>query len=109
MDAVKYFEERERLLNSLGRKESLCMGVYCYDCPFHTNTHCIVQRIESVEIVEKWSAEHPQKTILQDFLEKYPNAIMRKENDPCSCAQFLGYVKDCKRPCEDCWNTPLEG
>ena len=54
-----------------------------------------------------------QKTILQDFLEKYPNAPKEEDGKPMDiCPYHLGYApnKSCmKMNCEDCWNRPLEG
>lgn len=49
-----------------------------------------------------------QKTILQDFLEKYPNAKLRKGIPRGVCAEGLGYcVCDIDKSCFDCWNTPM--
>lgn len=107
MDALKYFEEKRRMLNSLGRKEGVCFGVRCDECYFKTKTGCIVHQIESVEIVEKWSAENPQKTILLDFLERYPNATLSSKGVPICCALHLGYLDKCEAICSDCWNRPL--
>lgn len=106
MDAIKYLKEKNRMCKKLKN---------CYNCPLYTYKKQDCSELErnepekAVGIVEKWSAENPQKTNLQDFLEKYPNAIMRDGNIPYNCAQFLGYVKDCKKPCKECWNRPLEG
>ena len=110
MDALKYFEEKRRMLNSLGRKEGVCFGVRCDKCYFKTKTGCIVHQIESVEIVEKWSAENPQKTILLDFLEKYPSVNVYAIVG-IICPDQLGYVKNenClgNGECYACWNRPL--
>lgn len=110
MDAVKYFEEKERMCKTL--KD-------CKKCPLqHIDLyqHCAVisqqNPKEAVEIVEKWSEEHPQKTILKDFLEKYPNADMGAIIDNLFCPKFFGYKIFCTEDCdksEDCWNRPLEG
>lgn len=113
MDAVKYFEEKRRMLNSLGRTGRACDGVKCAECPFCTqNSGCIMTELESLEIVEKWSLEHPQKTILQDFFEKFPKADMGAVIDNLFCPKFCGYEIACTEDCdksEDCWNRPLEG
>ena len=61
--------------------------------------------------VEKWSKEHPQKTRLQDFLEKYPDAPMQSEGRPQACCVMLGYCKNCldaNYSCTGCWNMPVE-
>lgn len=109
MDAVKYLKERSRMCKSFE---------VCSDgCPFRRedeNDFC--SRLidndfeQAVEIVEKWSKENPQKTILQDFLEKYPNARIDSKGRPVSCPENLGYPTDCELvKCCDCWNRPLEG
>lgn len=66
------------------------------------------------EIVEKWAVEHPQKTILQEFLEKYPDARVDKRGIPPElCPDDLGYSRAEKcgigsNICVKCWNKPLE-
>lgn len=113
MDALKYLKEKQRMCDKIKRD--------CYKCPLgQTNNgrkaNCEGLQLgypeESVEIVEKWSAEHPQKTILQDFLEKYPNALLNEAGVPESCCKNLGFLPMgyCSiTSCEDCWNRPLEG
>ena len=62
--------------------------------------------------VEQWSKEHPQRTRLQDFREKYPNVSMEADGTPAICCIDLGYRQyDCdplKENCVDCWNMPVE-
>lgn len=108
MDAVKYLKEKNRMtFNGAkifetihnGRRKSL--GAIEDDDPE-----------KAVEIVEKWSAENPEKTILQDFLEKYPDAPVYTEGQPRLCPQVLGYFEGvCTGDvsCKSCWNRPLEG
>lgn len=63
---------------------------------------------EAVAIVEKWSEEHPQKTILDDLLEKYPNAKVENGIQANACAMYLGYCEKCEPiTCRECWNRPL--
>ena len=125
MDAVKYFKEKRRMLNSLGRKFKICGGVLCSDCPFSNINNgkglpCSDFEAEYPEevvaIVEKWAAEHPPKTMLQDFLERYPNAPLDKiDGTPIICPYEIGYEERClDRDCNDigcvkCWNRPIEG
>lgn len=121
MDAVKYFKEKRRMLNSLGRIDGTCMGVNCSRCPLSgenngTKLACRYFEAEypeeAIAIVEKWAAEHPQKTIFQDFLEKYPNAPLDEiDGTPIICPYRLGYEekKGCTDSCIDCWNRPIEG
>lgn len=63
-----------------------------------------------VEFVERWSKNHPQKTRLQDFLEKYPNAPIEVDGTPKVCCENLGYSKDCNAEvdCVSCWNKVME-
>ena len=67
---------------------------------------------KAVELIEKWSKEHPERTYLTDFLEKYPNARMCENGYPTICPVSLGYEIDCPGPtseeCKDWWNTPIK-
>ena len=124
MDAVKYLKEKRRMLNSLGRKFGVCNGVLCSVCPFSNTNNgkglsCSDFEAEYPEevvaIVEKWAAEHPPKTMLQDFLERYPNAPLDKIGTPFICPYEIGYEEQrLDRNCNDigcvkCWNRPIEG
>ena len=35
--------------------------------------------------VERWTEEHPQRTRLEDFKEKYPHAMMETDGTPTIC------------------------
>jgi hypothetical protein len=109
MDAVKYLKERSRMCKSFED---------CSNCPFRRSGKTdFCSRLvgdgfeQAVAIVEKWSKEHPQKTMLQDFLEKYPNAPREGSGEPHICPSHLGYEEydDCEYSCIECWNRPLEG
>lgn len=125
MDAVKFLEEVKRMCDSYGSS--------CHDCEFRkvwrdhgrgTPHSCLAILAdypeESATIVEKWSAEHPQRTRLQDFLEKHPNAIILTNGLPMASPRSLGYCEEkdptmaclrceySKRGLEFCWNLPLE-
>ena len=92
----------------------------CSGCPLSSNNNGVGMNCteflmyhpeKAEEILTKWAEEHPQKTILQDFLEKYPNAKLDKNGFPKFCPFTLGF---CDNGCEvcvdvkDCWNRPLE-
>ena len=114
MDAVKYLKEKQRMCEKY---------IDCLDCPLdevkskHHITCIMTEKThseEAVEIVEKWSAENPQKTILMDFLEKYPNVQLNDYGCPSFCPSLLGYDrnKSClpdEMRCPACWSRPLEG
>lgn len=109
MDAIKYLQEKARMCDSFEG---------CADCLIIKDNDCSQLEMtcpeKAVAIVEKWAAEHPQKTIFQDFLEKYPNASLTSYGTPHICPCELGYEE--KKPeicfsrrCIDCWNRPIEG
>lgn len=52
-----------------------------------------------------------RKTMLEDFLEKHPNAILLEDGTPIICPYWLGYGEKEKKECGDdeveclkCWN-----
>ena len=116
------------LLNFKREHERMCLSntVSCTFCPFDkiagncSPVDLMLEDItkEMVEVLQKWSDEHQPKTLLEDFLEKYPNAKKRSVDGlPCFCPSLLGYknVKICTSPqfeygenCISCWNRLLE-
>lgn len=69
---------------------------------------------EAETILTKWQAEHPERTIADDFFEKHPKAMKGMDGAPLSCARKIGYVSICpcaeqdELDCERCWRRPLE-
>ncbi len=111
--------------NYLREKNRMC-DLYkgdCTNCPMNIRNNCLkvaCYRVMSrhpetaVEIVQKWSDEHPQKTRLDDLLEKYPNVPLT-DGLPRWIAPFhFGYCGECKE-CRmihsgaSCWNEPVDG
>lgn len=97
----------------------------CENCPLYNRNNgrklfCtdFLERYpeEAEKILSKWAEEHPQKTILMDFLEKYPNAKLDDDGTPEGpCPFHLGYddddnciYGDVYDSCKKCWNRPLE-
>lgn len=117
MDAVKFLEELKRMCKSCSDCRScpikdpvVCMFCDAIDTKIDCNDFS-----KSVAIVETWSDEHPVKTRLVDFLEKFPNASLSSEGLPLWLPRPFGYCGrktcyDCEQPCdaEGCWNLPLE-
>ena len=111
MDALTYLRTQQRMC-----------GTYptCKGCPMAYETKhsatCSQSQIENdfpekaVEIVKKWSEEHPKKTLLTEFLEKYPNAYLLDNGLPVICPKNLDSIRNirCDSNCEACWNEPLE-
>lgn len=86
----------------------------CINCPNYSWDNPCAVRIrdypeEVVAEVEKWSKEHPVKTFKDDFIEKFPNALMDSKNEPRSCVRNIyGDSIECINPnCKECWNQPL--
>lgn len=110
MDAITLFREWNRMCTAIK---------HCEECPLGSYSGCLGEATPEVhakllKTVEKWAAENPQRTILQDFLEKHPDApmdVMRES--PTLCPHQLGYPRAEKCihgviSCKKCWNRPLE-
>lgn len=113
-----FFKEVHRLCDSFG----------CASCPLskYNNDDAISlcpdvidskNVCKAITIVQKWSNEHPQKTFLDDFKEKYPNAKFYEDGTPRACVCSLGYITNTECPkkddgfnmhCVECWNRPVE-
>lgn len=68
---------------------------------------------KAIEIVQKWSNEHPQKTFLTEFLKNYPNVQLYDTGIPKGiCPYHLGLMNkdDCRKDhyCLGCWNQIIE-
>ena len=110
MDALKFLEEFDRMC--VYYKDKICRG-----CPREGSPNCIIaamgkeERAKLIRDVEQWSKEHPKRTRLQDFLEKYPNAPVDGNGTPQACCEHLGYcTKSCdlfELTCKDCWDIPI--
>lgn len=107
MDAVKFLKERIRMCNFYNG---------CDGCPLQKE--CLDTDAEAmVNAVEQWLQAHSQKTMMQDFFEKFPNAPTK--NDGCSpipCPDQCGYenIRYCIEGnknilgCKECWSRLLE-
>lgn len=113
-----YFAERQRMTKL--QKDGIC-NLSCTDCPLSienngTSVECSVFEIlyikKAIEIVQKWSDEHPPKTYLSEFLKTYPNVKLLGDGTPkCLCPHQLGLkdINDCRKhyTCAECWNQPM--
>lgn len=103
-DTLAFVEEFKRMCDLISS---------CHDCPLK-GYGCEIATINSdmIEIVQKWSDEHPLKTYAQDFREKFPNCAWREdENRPVVCRSIIYRSDDllCRRiwKCAECWNEPM--
>ena len=110
-----YFKEKARMVHVSA--EGYCV-IGCLNCPLSelNNEQGLTCRqmemlhpTNAIAVVQKWSDKHPVKTIKDDFLEKYPNAILDKDGIPTGCIRWLGYHITCPPAglCTQCWNKPL--
>lgn len=115
MDVIEFIKERNRMCNYYKSKG------HCKDKSCPASYHCCLDFLsveydgfKLVDDVEKFSSEHPQKTMLQDFLEKFPNALLDKDGVPEKfCPHDVGYTSGyyCHkepRDCVKCWSRPVE-
>lgn len=122
MEFVEYMKIKKRMTKT---NNGDCL-IHChkFECPLHAtsnghNLNCIIfERMypEKAEaIVQKWADEHPRKTILQEFLEHYPNAKLNENGLPIhACPHYFGYenmIDSCNWSesyrCIKCWNQPV--
>lgn len=122
-----YFNEKQRMT----KKRKLYAGTYkceldCSDCPLSSLNNDATNKMtcgefemlcpeQAIEVVQRWSNEHPQKTFLTELLENYPNAEL-DHGVPKVCLKKLGAVSGCAKTkegdlyisCYRCWNQPIE-
>lgn len=114
-----YMHEKARMTKSV--VNGVC-HIRCTDCPlsrFNNNEKIVCSELElfhsetAVQIVQRWSNAHPQKTFLTEFLKNYPNAQLRIDGIPKGvCPYALGLINrdDCQKKdhnCVECWNQPI--
>lgn len=107
MDALEFLNEFGRMCESFDS---------CIDCPAigicdASPVYSIYETDNLIRIISDWSKQHPRKTRLDDFKEKYPNAKLRLDGYPYASPCDLGYLYGCdKTECDykSCWNEPIE-
>ena len=116
MDAVEFLKEYRRMCKKYAYMEA-CGEDCSNECALYT--HCDLRSSSNlpeyiVSKVEQWSQGHPQKTMMQDFFEKFPNAPKSEAGTPRMCPCDCGYEKVSNCPngemCNSlkCWSRPLE-
>lgn len=115
MDAVEFIKEYRRMCNkyiysdACGEDCSRECALYGEHCDLSCND---MDANDVVYRVEQWSQSHPQKTMIQDFFEKFPNAPKMDRGEPNICPQDLGYgdfcCDDTNHNCLKCWSRPLK-
>lgn len=102
MDAVKFLKERKRM----------CDKYCCESCPISIMNNGTYEGCDylgknhpekCVEIVEKWSADHPVKTRQSEFLKMFPNAEI-ENGVAAACPKSLDKNVECEplSSCDEC-------
>lgn len=102
-------------------KVRMCrQAVTCEKCPmfkgFWERDSCLLPREqchafvgrhpdEAEPIIMGWAAKHPEKTMKDVLLEKFPKAMLRVDGMPCACVTYLGLGK-CIDNCAKHWCSP---
>ena len=100
------FKEAMQIFKKICEGKELCEG-----CVLEGNCivlkRCDIERAE--ETLAKWAAEHPERTIADDFFEKHPKATRDAKGEPDACAGHCGYCDECPSgmSCFECWQRPL--
>lgn len=113
-----YFAEKRRMTK---RAEKGLCKLGCSNCPLcsinnNKGQSCTAFEMlypeKAIEIVQKWSDEHPQKTYLSELLKNHPNTLLNDDGTPTFCPYRLGLMgaDDCRKDgnCVKCWNQPIE-
>lgn len=121
MDAIEFLQEYRKMCEKYAYMEA-CGEDCSSECPLK-NCYCDL-RDKHIDIenaiskVEQWSKEHPQKTMMRDFFEKFPNAPKSNTGTPRDiCPNNCGYTNEpdnystCDQfnnDCLKCWSRPME-
>ena len=113
---INFFPELKRLCDS--RTACTADAANKEQCPLLNLCGLPLLQIcaeKAIENLQKWSDEHPKKTYVQDFFEKFPKAQIDSDGTPFACRKRIyGGVrpkdKKCDRgeACKNCWNEPME-
>lgn len=107
-----------KTLNYVAEKKRLCESntEHCINCVLNEIGCDVVDEITAkhIEILQKWSDEHPHQTMADKFFEIFPKAKKTENGLPLYCPHYLGWGEYEKCPkgqgidisCTDCWNRP---
>lgn len=108
-DVLAFARERRRMCDFYSNRCKDC-ALFKYDCELSGGDEEADKRI--LEYVQAWSDAHPQKTYLQDFIEKFPNCVKDEKGCPVSCRKFIYPLMsrgNCAGwNCSECWNEVME-
>lgn len=115
---INFLAELQRLCDS--RTTCYADAAHKEQCPMFGRCEDALTKIDIedatklIEIMQKWSNEHPKKTYAQDFFEKFPKAQSYSDGSPVMCRKIIyGEIRppfeNCyyTGACYRCWNEPL--
>lgn len=118
--AKNYFNEKLRMTKRT--RKGFCK-IDCYVCPLCSENNGTSGRVscttlemlhpeKAIEIIQRWSNEHPQKTYLMELLKIFPNTPLKNDGTPKGiCLYELGATSldNCEvdNACAKCWNQPM--
>ena len=115
---INFFPELKRLCDS--RTACTADAANKEQCPLYALCRRTLAEVRAeeiitaVEILQKWSDEHPKKTYAQDFFEKFPKAQSNSDGTPFVCRKRIyggirSTLEDCDYTgaCYRCWSEPL--
>lgn len=110
---IDFFIETKRLCDSRVTCEAIAHDEQCplfNFCDQLFTSVCAADAKKAIEILQKWSDEHPGKTYAQDFLEKFPNTRKNDEGVILVCRRTIYGGESCQLEltCANCWNEPME-
>lgn len=85
-DTLAFARENRRMCESYGYSCKEC-ALAEYDCNLGVGDES--NDILILNEVQKWHDEHPHKTYLMDFLDKFPNCVKDEEGLPASCRKIF--------------------
>ena len=115
---LNYSHERRRMCDSFCDQKGIRL---CFKCPLQGLYCTHVCRItpEHIDIVQKWSDEHPEKTRKEAYLEIFPkledlkDKVVNFDSECLPC--FYELIGKCEgdycgeKTCGECWNRPYNG
>lgn len=119
MKTENYFAEKKRMIKRAGI--GVCR-IKCEDCPLgitNNGMNVLCSELETlypekaIEIVQKWSDTHPQRTYLSVLLTHFPKIELSDAGIPkwiCPHELGLDEIEDCGGTdicCAKCWNQPI--
>lgn len=104
MDAIKYFQEKNRLTKDC--------GIFCVDCKLNCQQRCgeleMNEPEKAVKIIEQWGKDCPEENYKNYFLKVFPRAKLTAEGYPHLCVEdAFGTPASCGNyNCCQCWDKP---